>query len=382
MYRLDRPNRRLQRLASTSLAEQRLGERKDLQEWIANEPSVLGEDLLIIQKEFDGFDSTRERLDLLALDKDANLVVIENKLDDSGRDVIWQALKYASYCSRLTRENIREMYQDYLQSQGSTGSAADLLADFLNAESLEDVEVNKGVSQRIILVARSFRREVTSTVMWLLNYGMVIQCIKVTPYILEDELILGFEQIIPGRDTEEFMIGIADKSREELSDRLRGGRGLDLAFRFWQIAVPVLHNANLYPDNRPARTMALATASGLGGVSFTLVIGLTASRSEVYISRSDKKENKAIFDLLYAKRKEIEQAFGGPLQWSRLDNRTASRIRYDLDKGLDDERAWNEITAFFVDSMSRLRAAVSPHLEAAAQAIESGAVAAQTSAPR
>lgn len=39
-----------------------------------------GEELLIIQKEFDGFDDTRERLDLLALDKDGNLVIIENKL--------------------------------------------------------------------------------------------------------------------------------------------------------------------------------------------------------------------------------------------------------------------------------------------------------------
>src|SRR5690554_8084955 len=69
-------------------------ERKHLQEWLAHQSDALGEELLIIQKEFDGFDDTRERLDLLALDKDGNLVIIENKLDDSGRDVVWQALKY------------------------------------------------------------------------------------------------------------------------------------------------------------------------------------------------------------------------------------------------------------------------------------------------
>ncbi len=70
---------------------------------LAHEPSALGEELLIIQKEFDGFalftsvmDIGRERLDLLALDKDGNLVIIENKLDDGGRDVVWQALKYTS----------------------------------------------------------------------------------------------------------------------------------------------------------------------------------------------------------------------------------------------------------------------------------------------
>ena len=48
-------------------------------------PEALGENLLIIQKEFDDFEDTRERLDLLALDKKGRLVVIENKLDDSGR---------------------------------------------------------------------------------------------------------------------------------------------------------------------------------------------------------------------------------------------------------------------------------------------------------
>lgn len=62
-------------------------------EWISNNAESLGEELLIIQKEFSGFSDTNERLDLLVLDKQGNLVIIENKLDDSGRDVTWQAIK-------------------------------------------------------------------------------------------------------------------------------------------------------------------------------------------------------------------------------------------------------------------------------------------------
>ena len=98
MFQIDRSANRIKRLAERRFAELGFQERKHLQEWLANEPLALGEELLIIQKEFDGFDDTRERLDLLALDKEGNLVIIENKLDDSGRDVVWQALKYASYC--------------------------------------------------------------------------------------------------------------------------------------------------------------------------------------------------------------------------------------------------------------------------------------------
>lgn len=198
---------------------------------------------------------------------------------------------------------------------------------------------------------------------------MRLQCIKVTPYLVDEELILGFEQIIPVRDTEEFMIGLAEKNREELSDRVRESRGLELAFRFWQHALPELQRVNLYVNTNPQRSMAITMPSGFGGLTFNLVIGLTASRSEVYISRSSKEENKAIFEYLYAKRAEIERAFGGQLTWSRLDDRTASRIRHDIDRGLDDESAWNEIIAFFVDSMSRLHSAISPYVESSAEQV-------------
>jgi hypothetical protein len=38
-----------------------LAERYDLQEWLVSHPEALGGALLIIQKEFDGFDGTSER---------------------------------------------------------------------------------------------------------------------------------------------------------------------------------------------------------------------------------------------------------------------------------------------------------------------------------
>ena len=114
MYKIDTVTNQILPLQSQSFSALGFKERNHLQEWLAQCPEALGEELLIIQKEFDGFDDTRERLDLLALDKEGNLVIIENKLDDSGRDVVWQALKYASYCSTLTTAQIVEIYQRYL----------------------------------------------------------------------------------------------------------------------------------------------------------------------------------------------------------------------------------------------------------------------------
>ena len=101
MYIINTETNRIEDIPEKSFSELGFKERENLQEWLANNPASLGEELLIIQKEFDGFNDTKERLDLLALDKQGNLVIIENKLDDTGKDVTWQLLKYASYCSSL-----------------------------------------------------------------------------------------------------------------------------------------------------------------------------------------------------------------------------------------------------------------------------------------
>ena len=62
-----------------TLAQLQLRERYDLQEWILQNPSILGEELLVITSEYAGFDKTAERLDVLALDRQGALTVVELK---------------------------------------------------------------------------------------------------------------------------------------------------------------------------------------------------------------------------------------------------------------------------------------------------------------
>ena len=88
-------------------------ERQHLEKWIEKNPDLLGEELLIITNEYDKFDKTKERLDLLALDREGNVVVIELKRDDSGKNVDLQALKYAAYCSTLTLDKVVSIYRKY-----------------------------------------------------------------------------------------------------------------------------------------------------------------------------------------------------------------------------------------------------------------------------
>ena len=162
MYKINTTTNSIEKLEERLFGDLSFRERDHLQEWIAKNPESLNEELLIIQKEFSGFDDTNERLDLLALDKDGNLVIIENKLDDSGRDVVWQALKYTSYCSTLITKQIIKIYQDYLDANENGEDARTSIMDFLQIEDESELFLNTK-DQRIVFVANHYRKEVTST---------------------------------------------------------------------------------------------------------------------------------------------------------------------------------------------------------------------------
>ena len=66
MFKINAIANRIQPLETRRFSELGFSERKHLQEWLANHPQALtqddGDELLIIQKEFNGFDDPRERL--------------------------------------------------------------------------------------------------------------------------------------------------------------------------------------------------------------------------------------------------------------------------------------------------------------------------------
>ena len=299
-----------------------------MQEWLANQADALGEELLIIQKEFDGFDDTRERLDLLAIDKAGNLVVIENKLDDSGRDVVWQALKYASYCSTLSKSQIADVFQRHLDKSQPGHDAKVLICDFLGQEDFAEVVLNPGNDQRLIMVAAQFRKEVTSTVLWLLKHRVFVKCFRATPFKDGNDLFLTVEQVIPLPEAEELMIGISEKENEEQSsERGQATRHL-LRTDFWHATIEALRKANvaLYANVSPSRDHWLNAGSGIGGVYYTMIFNRDEVRVEFAIGTRSKETNKHLFDYLHARRELIETEFGEPLIWRRLGDKKVALI--------------------------------------------------------
>lgn len=197
MYKVDIENKKLIKIPVTSFSALNLKERFDIQEWINGTPEILGEDLLVIAKEL--ILPSGRRLDLLAVDKEGALAVIELKRDDSGSDVEWQAIKYASYCSSFSQDEIYKYYAEYLGTD--VDDAQVKIEEFIDCEP-EDLNEK----QRVVLVSKKFNSEVISAVLWLRDALIDIECIRVTPHVDEQKnIFINADIIIPLPEAKDYI---------------------------------------------------------------------------------------------------------------------------------------------------------------------------------
>ena len=69
-------------------------ERRDLQRLLRVQIDVLGDDLYVLTEDFGDWEDSRRLIDLLAIDPQANLVVIELKRTNAGGHLELQAIRY------------------------------------------------------------------------------------------------------------------------------------------------------------------------------------------------------------------------------------------------------------------------------------------------
>ena len=101
-------------------------------------------------------------------------------------------------------------------------------------------------------------------------------------------------------------------------------------------------------------------------MTFGYVIQQYTSEIELYIDRGRDadSENNEIFDTLEQSKEDIEEAFGEPLEWQRLEDQRACRIGKQLSLGgYRDEEKWQEIQDAMIDGMIQLEKAFRPHID-------------------
>lgn len=206
-------NQELSTVPSTSFAAEKILERQDLQAALRDNIKIIAPDTLIISEEFSDWSESKRRIDLLGIDKDANIVVIELKRDSTGCHMELQALRYAAMVSTLTFTKAVKIFQEYLNKSGTNKDAEAELLDFLEWENPSD-EIFP-TETRVILSAANFSKELTTAVMWMNERGLDIRCVRMQPYKLEgSELLIDIQQVIPLPEAAEYQIRVREQAVE------------------------------------------------------------------------------------------------------------------------------------------------------------------------
>lgn len=210
VYRITKE--KFEELEPTSFEAQRIYERR-VQSLLREQPDVIEEDLFILAEEYNDWEGSGRRIDLLALDKDGRLVVVELKRSDQQSMMDLQAIRYAAMVANITWDQLVAAHRDYLLRQGQPDEGTDSkIRDHLELENPE-VQVNTK-NPRIVLVSADFSKELTHSVLWLNERDLDITCIRLQPYKSGDEIFLERSQVIPPPEAKDFQIRLRDMQRE------------------------------------------------------------------------------------------------------------------------------------------------------------------------
>ncbi|MCD2186618.1 hypothetical protein [Actinomycetospora soli] len=211
---------------ATSLPDSELREREHLQEWVITNPSVLGDDVLVITSEYnhwvaesDGVPA-RDRLDVLGLDEAGRLVVVELKRGVATRDIHLQAITYAALVSRFTLDTLAQAHAEFLTrrldkpvtAEEGRSRIVDHVSDNLDPDVLK--------RPRLVLIASSFPKQVTSSVVWLSEMSLDISLVQVSLWRVADRLVADFSTIYPVPEVEEFTLAPERVKAGEVTKRI------------------------------------------------------------------------------------------------------------------------------------------------------------------
>jgi hypothetical protein len=245
--------------SATTLRDAGFLERKHLQEWVIANPQILGGDVLVISAEYDKWSAdadgtpARDRLDVLGLDATGRLVVVELKRDVADRDVHLQAITYAALVSRFTLETLAPVYRGFLARRGED-TDLDQCRERLRAHIGGEPDPALLRRPRQVLIAASFPKQVTNTVVWLSEMNLDIDLVQISVWRVGDQPVVAFSKIYPTPEAEEFTLAPARGEVGTVAQRVERTRA--------RKAVHILVDAGLLPDGIRLRMVPNQPATG------------------------------------------------------------------------------------------------------------------------
>jgi hypothetical protein len=334
----------------------------DLQGLLRSQIDIISTDTLVIAEEFGEWEDSRRRIDLLGLGKNADLVVVELKRTEDGGHMELQAVRYAAMVSAMTFDKVVEVYAAYLSRNGSIADARSAILEFLDWEEPDEDHFAQDV--RIVLASAEFSKELTTAVMWLNERDLDIRCIRVKPYADNGRVLLDVQQVIPLPEAADYLVKIKEKVGRERETRKEQSESGNYEAFWTTLLAKAKEKTDLHARTSPSHVYYVSTRIESGLDLAYVVPRLKLARVELYFSSGDKERNKQLFDHLFGGKEQIESRFGGPLEWERLDDKIACRIKAETDIPCGDESSWPDLQEALIEMMIRFEKALRPSLDA------------------
>jgi hypothetical protein len=184
-------------------------ERGHLQQVLRKKLEVIAPDCYLLAEEFGDWEGAWRRIDLLAIDRDARLVVIELKRTEDAGHAELQAIRYAAMISTMTFEQAVDAHRRYLTANGITDNARERILSFLGW--LDPHFDDFAADVRIILVSANFSKELTTAVLWLRERDVDITCVRLQPYSFQGKTLLDVQVVIPLPETAEYQVRVRER---------------------------------------------------------------------------------------------------------------------------------------------------------------------------
>ena len=216
-----------------------------------------------------------------------------------------------------------------------------------------------------VLVAETFRAEHRSALQWLNAnstdsvhfFGVVLKAWRI-----------GDSKPAPQLD----VVVEPDEWMREVRAETPNLTGKQLAYRdFWSELLPEFQNCHSGWSRRktPSKDSWMSFPAGRKDLNFMLSFCRTDKRPqfriELYVDGPDKETALARFDELMENRSAVEDRFGEPLEWDRLERSRGCRIAryYPEDVSVENRVRWAELRAWGIERIGALRQAFKPPIE-------------------
>ncbi len=223
LFRIDSESKKVSALEQTDLVSQGFLETKDLEEWLVSSGNILGRRLLWIARQDRASDE--DRSDLLAIDNDAELLVVELKRGHVDVSVFTQAFNYASHYAMLTHDALLERFLENSTHDTQMPLHVRVTNDLEARQKFADLagpsEVNE--SQVLILIGASFDPRVLGMCDYLnravgSDGTISAECWKVALFQDRDSHFLQVVQILP---TPDLQLQIEEMREERRANRYK-----------------------------------------------------------------------------------------------------------------------------------------------------------------